>query len=44
VLALENDEGEPIDDEDAFLEALGIDPDEVAPAREDHDGLPEFMQ
>ena len=44
VLALENDEGEPIDDEDAFLEELGIDPDEVAPAREDHDELPEFMQ
>ena len=44
VLALENGEGERIDDEDAFLEALGIDPDEVAAARENHDELPEFMQ
>lgn len=44
VLALENGEGERIDDEDAFLEELGIDPDEVAAAREEHDGLPEFMQ
>lgn len=44
VLALENGEGEPIDDEDAFLEELGIDPDEVAAAREAHDGLPAFMQ
>ena len=44
VLALENGEGERIDDEDAFLEELGIDPDEVAAAREDHDELPEFMQ
>jgi len=38
VLALENGEGERIDDEDEFLEELGIDPDEVAAAREDHDG------
>jgi len=44
VLALENGEGERIDDEDAFLEALGIDSNEVAAAREEHDGLPEFMQ
>jgi len=44
VLALENGEGEPIDDEDAFLEEMGIDPDEVSAAREAHDGLPEFMQ
>ena len=44
VLALENGEGERIEDEDAFLEELGIDPDEVAAAREEHDGLPEFMQ
>jgi len=44
VLALENGEGEPIDDEDTFLEAIGLDPDEVAAAREEHDELPEFMQ
>jgi len=44
VLALENGEGEPIDDEEALLEELGIDPDEVAAARQEHDGLPEFMQ
>jgi hypothetical protein len=44
VLALEHGEGEPIDDEDAFLEEIGIDPEEVAAARAEHDGLPEFMQ
>jgi len=32
--------GEPIEDEDAFLQELGIDPDEVEPTKE----LPEFMQ
>jgi len=44
VLALENGEGEPIEDEDTFLEDLGIDPEEVKAAREEHDELPEFMR
>ncbi|MFB6296814.1 MAG: type II toxin-antitoxin system HicB family antitoxin [Halobacteriales archaeon] len=32
--------GEPIEDEEAFLRDLGIDPDEVEPTED----LPEFMQ
>jgi len=39
--------GESIDTPEEEREALremGIDPDEVADARDDHDGLPEFMQ
>jgi len=44
VLALEEGEGEPIEDGAAFLEDLGLDPDEIEAAREDHDELPEFMQ
>lgn len=32
--------GEPIEDEEAFLEELGIDPDEVDPTKE----LPDFMK
>lgn len=32
------------DEEKKVLEDLGIDPDEVAQARDEHDGLPEFMQ
>jgi len=44
VLALESGEGEPIDDEEAFLEEIGIDPAEVDAAREEHDELPDFMQ
>jgi len=32
--------GEPIEDEEAFLEELGIDPDEVEPTKE----LPDFMK
>ena len=44
VLALENGEGEPIEDEDSFLEDLGIDPEEVKAAREEHNELPEFMR
>jgi len=32
--------GEPIEDEEAFLKEIGIDPDEVEPTKE----LPEFMQ
>ncbi|PHQ41543.1 HicB family protein [Halorubrum sp. C191] len=30
--------------EEEVLEELGIDPNEVAQARDEHDGLPEFMQ
>ncbi|RLM49659.1 type II toxin-antitoxin system HicB family antitoxin [Halorubrum sp. Atlit-28R] len=39
--------GESIDtreEEEKVLEELGIDPDEVAQARDEHDGLPDFMQ
>jgi len=39
--------GESIDtreEEEKVLEDLGIDPDEVAQARDEHDGLPEFMK
>lgn len=36
------EEGEPIEDEDAFLHEIGIDPEEVEGA-EDRD-LPEFMK
>ena len=39
--------GESIDtreQEEEVLEELGIDPDEVAQARDEHDGLPDFMQ
>lgn len=32
--------GEPIEDEEAFMEELGIDPDEVEPTKE----LPDFMK
>jgi len=32
--------GEPIEDEEAFMEELGIDPEEVEPTEE----LPEFMK
>lgn len=44
VLALENGEGELIEDEDAFLEELGLDPEEINAAREQHDELPDFMR
>lgn len=43
----EGETGEPIDTPEAEREALrdlGIDPDEVATAREEGDGLPEFLQ
>lgn len=43
----EGEIGESIDtpeEEREVLQELGIDPDEVEDAREDHDGLPEFMQ
>jgi len=43
-VALHQGEGEPIEDEDAFLEELGLDPEEINAAREQHDELPEFMQ
>jgi predicted RNase H-like HicB family nuclease len=39
--------GESIDsweEEEKVLEELGIDPDEVAQDRDEHDGLPEFIQ
>lgn len=32
--------GEPIENEEAFLEEIGIDPDDVEPTKE----LPDFMQ
>ncbi|MDB9234930.1 type II toxin-antitoxin system HicB family antitoxin [Halorubrum ezzemoulense] len=32
------------EEEKEVLEELGIDPDEVQQARDEHDGLPEFMQ
>jgi len=43
-VALHQGEGEPIDDEDAVLEELGLDPEEINAARDQHDELPEFMQ
>ncbi|WP_049897363.1 type II toxin-antitoxin system HicB family antitoxin [Halorubrum distributum] len=39
--------GDSIDnweEEKEVLEELGIDPDEVQQARDEHDGLPDFMQ
>ena len=33
--------GEPIEDEDAFLESIGIDPSEIP---DEPESLPEFMQ
>lgn len=41
--ALSLESGEPIDDEIAVLENLGVDPDEVDEARSAHDDLPDFM-
>lgn len=32
------------EEEEKVLDELGIDPDEVAQARDEHDGLPEFLQ
>ena len=32
------------EEEKEVLDELGIDPDEVQQARDEHDGLPEFMQ
>jgi predicted RNase H-like HicB family nuclease len=39
-VALHRGEGEPIEDEEAFLRDVGIDPEKV----EETEGLPEFMQ
>ena len=39
-VALHRGEGEPIEDEEAFLRDVGIDPENV----EETEGLPEFMQ
>lgn len=36
--------GEPVEDEDAFLEEIGLDPEAIADARAEHDELPEFMR
>lgn len=44
VLELHDGGGEPIEDEEAFLRELGIDPDEVKAAREGNDELPGFMR
>jgi len=45
-IELHQDGGEDVspDEEAAVLEELGINPDEVADARDEHDGLPESMQ
>ena len=44
-VALYNGEiGESVEDEDAFLHELGIDPEEVRSARDENDEIPEFMQ
>ncbi|MFB6228199.1 MAG: hypothetical protein ABEH88_06455 [Halobacteriales archaeon] len=43
-LALHEGGGEPIEDEDAFLEEIELDPSEVKDAREAHEELPEFLQ
>jgi predicted RNase H-like HicB family nuclease len=40
-LRLHRGDGETIEDEDAFLESIGIDPDEIPDEPND---LPEFMQ
>lgn len=36
--------GDPLENEAAFFREIGIDPDEVAQAREENDELPDFMQ
>lgn len=45
-LSLATGDGDPIEDEGEgeFLEELGIDPEEIAEAREETDDLPEFIQ
>lgn len=43
VLTLYEGGGEPIEDEDAFLREVGIDPEEVEQARDEHE-LPDFLQ
>jgi hypothetical protein len=44
VLILEAGGGEPIEDEEAFLHEVGLDPEEIEAAREENDELPEFMR
>jgi predicted RNase H-like HicB family nuclease len=39
----QDDEYDP-DEEREFMEEIGLDPDEIEAAREEHDELPEFMQ
>lgn len=43
-LTLHEGGGEPIEDEAAFFEEIGLDPEEIEAAREEHNELPEFMQ
>ena len=43
-VALHEREGEPIEDEAAVFEDLGLDPEAIADARAETDELPEFMQ
>lgn len=43
-LSLATGDGDPIEDDGEFLEELGIDPEEIAEAREETDDLPEFIQ
>lgn len=43
-LRLHRGEGEAIEDEDAALRDLGLDPEEIKAAREENRDLPSFMQ
>lgn len=43
VLTLHEGGGEPIEDEAAFVEELGLNPEEIDAAREENSDLPEFM-
>ena len=36
--------GELVEDEDAVIEEIGLDPQEIAEARAGHDDLPEFLR
>lgn len=44
VLTLAEGGGDPIEDEAAFFEDIGLDPDEIEAAREENADLPEFMR
>lgn len=43
-LSLHEGGGEPVEDEAAFFEEIGLDPEEIEAARAEDRDLPEFMQ